>query len=115
MADSEVLAQILRVLEENRKASEAAHKLTQEQLPFDHIAQHDLLRIHLTHSPDAKEHGEDHTFTNGMRRRTDGIVDVVVKSIGVAIVICMCAGAAAWVMGVSHSNTNPIIAKELGR
>lgn len=90
----ELISRQTKVMEENNQRFDAVIK----QMPFDHLQQHDLLRLHLAHIPTPKDHGDDHEFTQSMKKHVSSIVDVIVKSIGMAIVAVLLLGIGAWVM-----------------
>lgn len=90
----DLISRQTKIMEENNRKFDAVLN----QMPFDHLAQHDLLREHLAHIPPPKDHGDDHEFTASMKKHVGSIVDVVVKSVGYAIVALLLLGVGAWVM-----------------
>lgn len=101
MTEQEKLSLIIELISRQQKSLEENNQRFDQvikQMPFDHLQQHDLLRLHLAHIPTPKDHGDDHEFTQSMKKHVSSIVDVIVKSIGVAIVTLIGLGAVAWVV-----------------
>lgn len=99
-----------RMIEENRKCMEEGIKSINSQMPFDHLPQHDLLRLHLAHIPAPKDHGDHHEFTESWRRNMGLITEVIVKSVGYVLVAAMGLGVIAWV-----AQTNNIVVSQHGQ
>lgn len=74
-----------------------------KQLPFDHLVQHDKLREFLTHSPEPKDHGDHHDFTEGVRSSLRTVVSGVLKGVGGIILIALVLGSWVWMQGVADS------------
>lgn len=93
----ELLMKQTAMMEEHRRASDLAHRAIESKIPFDHLAQHDVLREIVSHAPEPKVHGDHHMFTAGLQKRVNSIVDVIFSSVGYVVVACLAAGAFAWV------------------
>jgi len=74
-------------------------------LPEDHNEQHNKIRTHLAMSPEPKEHGEHHEFTQSLQKHFNSVIEVIVKSIGYVIVAALLLGAGAWVMNVTNGGS----------
>lgn len=93
-----MLKQQTGMIEDNRKASDENFKKMVDKMPFDHLAQHDLLRTHLAMSPDPKIHGDHHDFTDTLQKHMATIVSTFIKGIGVVLTAIFLLGIGVWVM-----------------
>ncbi len=101
MTEQEKLSLIIELISRQQGSIDAHNDKVEQilsQMPFDHLQQHDLLRLHLAHIPAPKDHGDDHEFTQSMKKHVGTIVDVIVKSVGVAIVTILGLGIVAWMV-----------------
>lgn len=104
MTEQEKLSLIIDLISRQQKALDENNQRFDsviKQMPFDHLQQHDLLRLHLAHIPGPKDHGDDHEFTQSLKKHVNTIIDVVVKAVGMAIVAILSLGLVAWVIQTS--------------
>jgi hypothetical protein len=93
------------------KISNAVRAEVNSRLPFDHTTQHDLMREHLSHSPNPKEHGEQHVFTKTLQDGITVVIGTALRGIGYIILLAFLLGSWVWVneMAAEHGMTRNLV------
>lgn len=77
--------------------SDNVREIVTDMLPKDHAQQHIDFQRFLEHSPDPKEHGDHHDFTESVRSKIEHMIVAIFKALGGIIFIALAIGLYTWV------------------